>query len=128
MGVWGLVGFALLAVTALAVLRPARPELAVLGGVAAAAALLVSILPWLAEILRLLARVAGQAGLPSPYLAVVLRILGVAYAAGFAAEVARDAGEGALAAKVELGGKVLILATALPVLVGVLELVARLVG
>jgi len=42
--------------------------------------------------------------------------------------VCRDAGEGAIASKVELAGKVIILLAALPVLIAVLETVTRFLG
>ncbi len=128
MSVIPLVGFAIVAVVTLAVLRPLRPELAALLAVAAAVVIFSALLPRIAVIVRLLEGLAGQGGLNAAYLAAVLRIVGVAYVAEFGAQVARDAGEGAVAAKVELGGKILILGMAVPILLGVLQLVVRLLG
>jgi stage III sporulation protein AD len=123
-----LVGFALVAVVCLTVLRPLRPELAVLLSVAAAAAIFASLLPGITDIVSVLRSLAQQGGVGGAYLGAVLRIIGVAYVAEFGAEIARDAGEGAIAAKVELGGKLLILAMAVPILLAVLQLVLRLLG
>lgn len=128
MTVLTLVGFALAAVVCLAVLRPARPEVAVLLSLAAAALIFTALLPRIGEIIALLRDLAQRGGVDSAYLAAVLRIIGVAYVAEFGAQVARDAGEGAIAAKVELGGKVLILALAVPILLGILQLVTRLLS
>jgi stage III sporulation protein AD len=128
MSVLTLVGFALVAVVALVLLRPLRPEIATLLALAAAVLIFSSLLPDIAAIVRVLQGLARQGGLDVAYLAAVLRIVGVAYVAEFGAQVARDAGEGAVAAKVELGGKILILAMAVPILLGVLELVVRLLG
>ncbi|MDD3749752.1 MAG: SpoIIIAC/SpoIIIAD family protein [Firmicutes bacterium] len=49
----------------------------------------------------------------------------MAYQPGFGAELCRDAGERATAGKLELAGKIIILITALPVLIAVLETVSR---
>ncbi len=128
MSVLALVGFALVAVICLAVLRPARPELAVLLSLAAAAVIFAALLPRIAQIVTVLQDMARQGGVDSAYLGAVLRIIGVAYIAEFGAQIARDAGEGAIAAKVELGGKVLILAMAVPILLAILQLIVRLLG
>jgi stage III sporulation protein AD len=50
-----------------------------------------------------------------------------AYVSEFAAQTCRDAGEDSLAAKVEMGGKVLVLAMASPVIVALVELVLEVV-
>jgi stage III sporulation protein AD len=123
-----LVGFGLVAVVCAVVLRPLRPELAVLLSLAAGALIFIWILPRIAAVLGLLEQLARQGGVAPVYLTAVLRIIGVAYVAEFGAQVARDAGEGAIAAKVELGGKVLILVLALPIVLGILALVTRLLG
>ena len=128
MSVLALVGFALVAVVCLTVLRPLRPEIAVLLSLAAAALIFLALLPRIAQVITLLQDLAQRGGVDSAYLAAVLRIIGVAYVAEFGAQVARDAGEGALAAKVELGGRILILTLAVPILLGILQLVTRLLA
>ncbi len=128
LSVLALVAFALVAVVCLVVLRPLRPELAVLLSVAAAALIFLALLPRIAQVVSLVTDLAARGGVEPAYLAAVLRIIGVAYVAEFGAQVARDAGEGAIAAKVELGGKVLILLLAVPILLGILSLVTKLLG
>ncbi len=126
MSVLALVGFGLVAVVCLAVLRPIRPELAVLLSLAAAALIFAALLPRIAQIITLLQDLADKGGVDADYLGVVLRIIGVAYIAEFGAQIARDAGEGAIATKVELGGKILILTMAVPILLAILQLIVRL--
>lgn len=128
MTVLALVGFSLVCLVCLVVLRPLRPELAVLLGLAASALIFAALLPRVQAILTILQALARQGGVDGAYLGLVLRIIGVAYIAEFGAQLARDAGEGALAAKVELGGKILILSLGLPILLGILQLITRLIG
>lgn len=54
---------------------------------------------------------------------VMIRAVGVAIVAEFGAQLCRDAGEGALAGRVELAGRVTMLGLAMPLIT---ELVARL--
>lgn len=128
MGVLALVGFALVAVALLVVLRPARPEIAMLLSLAAAALIFLALLPRVERIVGLLQTLAHRGGVDQVYLTAILRIVGVAYVAEFGAQIARDAGEGAIAAKVELGGRILILALAVPILLGILQLIVQLLG
>jgi len=59
-------------------------------------------------------------------LTTILKIVGIAYIGDFGAQVCRDAGESAIASKVEFAAKVLVLIVALPIVVGLLETITRL--
>lgn len=64
-------------------------------------------------------REAGeQAGLESATLGLVFKITGVALVSELAAQLCRDAGEGALAQKAELAGKLCVTAMGVPMLLG----------
>jgi stage III sporulation protein AD len=115
------VGLAVLATVVLAVLRRERPEWGVLVGVAAGTVLLLAVLKPLAQVVVDLLRLAALGRVQSQYLALILKVLGVAYLASLAAQVARDAGEGMVAERVELAGKVVILLMAVPLLSAILD-------
>ncbi len=120
------VAFAFIAVVLVVVLRQERPELAMLVGAAAGAMLVLQMLGPLGQAVTALADLAGRAKVERFYLDTVLRVIGVAYLAEFGSQICRDAGEGALASKVELAGKVLIMVLAVPVVTAVVEVVLRL--
>ncbi|NPV70861.1 MAG: stage III sporulation protein AD [Firmicutes bacterium] len=114
-------GFSLVAVMLLAILREQRPEFAVGLSVVAGAAVFLLLLGRIGEVVGVIRDLASRAGISELYLSSVLRIAGVAYIAQFGAEVCRDAREAAIASKVELAGKVLILILAVPIIQGILE-------
>lgn len=58
---------------------------------------------------------------------VILKVLAVSYITDFTAQLCRDAGEGAVASKVEMAGKVIIFCLAIPVLSAILKLVDTLI-
>jgi len=72
-------------------------------------------------------QMAEQAGVAEGYFGIVLKVIGIAYLSQFASQLCADAGEGAVAAKIELAGKVLIMAISIPVLTEVLHVVLTLV-
>ena len=53
--------------------------------------------------------------------------MGIAYIAEFGAQVCKDAGEGSIAAKIELAAKILVVVLALPIIVAILESILRLI-
>lgn len=116
----------LLITVLLVTLRPLQPELAVLLSIAAGALMLALVIGRLRTVVQTLTEMAARADLHPRFLQTALKAVGLAYLAGFTAQVCRDAGEGALAGKVELVGKVAILLLALPVMSAVLETMLRL--
>ena len=70
--------------------------------------------------------IADKADVGSLHLATLLKIVGVAYIAEFGAQVCRDAQEGAIASKVELAGKVIIMALSIPIVLVILDSVLQL--
>lgn len=72
-------------------------------------------------------RLAVNANVNTVYVETILKIIGIAYIAEFAAQITKDAGQGAIASKIELGGKILILAMAIPILSVLIETVLQLI-
>jgi len=58
-------------------------------------------------------------------MSTILKIIGIAYIAEFGAEVCKDAGEGAIASKIELAGKVIIIVLAAPIITSLLDLIVE---
>ena len=120
-----LAGIGLVAVSLLVLLRNQRPEMAVLFGTAVSVSIFLFLLDPLTEVIALLQELAIRAQVNLNYVVIVLKIIAVAYIAEFAAQIARDAGEGAVAEKFEFAGKVLILVMAVPIVTGIVDLVLK---
>lgn len=79
------------------------------------------------EIIRMLEKVAINANVNLMYVETILKIIGIAYIAEFGAQITKDAGQGAIASKIELGGKILILSMAIPILTVIIETIIGLI-
>ena len=90
-----------------------------------AVAVFLSMVSRISYLVSVLEQLATMAPMGSTYFGPVLKVIGIAYLATFGAEVCRDAGEGAIAAKIEFAGKVLIMIVAMPIVVAVLETILR---
>jgi len=116
-----------LVITVLAVLiRGQRPEFAVLLALGFGILVFLLILDKVGVVIGVFRDLSRKAQIEDFYLTTLLKVLGIAYVAEFGAQICRDAGEGAIASKIELAGKVLIVLLALPILTGILEAVVRL--
>jgi stage III sporulation protein AD len=60
------------------------------------------------------------------FLKTILKIIGIAYIAEFGAQIVRDAGMEAIASKIELSGKILIMVMAIPIITVIVETVMKL--
>lgn len=78
-------------------------------------------------IIRMLEKIAVNANVNMVYVETILKIIGIAYIAEFGAQITKDAGQGAIASKIELGGKILILAMAIPILTVIIETIIGLI-
>ncbi|MBQ7112964.1 MAG: stage III sporulation protein AD [Clostridia bacterium] len=121
------IGIALTAAAASLLLRTYRPELSVQIAVAAGTLLLLLTVDELKVMSAFLNDMFERTGIKTEYLKAMVKVLGIAYLAQFAADLCRDAGESAVAGKVELAGRVMILAISLPILGAILELVSGIV-
>jgi len=119
--IFQLVGIGLTATVLVTVLRPRVPQLAMMVGMLAGIVLLITVVRNLETVVQTLADLASAAKVDHGFLSTVLKIIGIAYVVEFAAQVARDAQEGALAGKIELAGKVGIVILALPIVTDVVQ-------
>jgi len=114
--------------TALGALTKAhRPEYTPLVGAATALTLVLLVVGELTGLTSALTEMADRYGLSSRHLGVMLKIIGIAYLTQFGAQAAKDANQGAIALKLELGGRVLMLGCALPSVIALLELGVQLI-
>lgn len=127
MEIWQVVGLALIVTVFCVVLKQIRPEIALQLSILAGAVIFILIMSKIRIIVDLLQSLADQANISSYYLLIILKIVGVAYLAEFGAQICRDAGEGALATKIELAAKVGVIILAIPIIVAITESLVRLV-
>ena len=117
-------GLALSAVALAVLLRQYRAEYAMALGLVVSAAILLALMPVLRETIGLLTDIASKSGASQTW-GIIVKSIGLACVAGIAADVCRDAGESAMASKVELAGKVAILSLAMPMAMQLMELFER---
>ena len=120
-----IIGLALVAGALSVVLRQYRPEYALAVSVAAGAAILVLIIGMAIPVVNEVNSLAGRAKVSASSLSILLKALGIVYIAQLAGDACRDAGETSLASKIELGGKIAIVALSLPLVAQIVDIVTK---
>lgn len=116
-----LVGMALVTTVLLLILRQEKPQLALVLSIAFSIIVFLMLIDKLSSIIGVITELSHKAEVNFFFLSTLLKILGVAYLAEFAAAICRDAGEQAVAQKLEFAVKIIIAVLALPILVAILE-------
>ncbi|MFJ8527822.1 stage III sporulation protein AD [Bacillus pseudomycoides] len=116
-----IVGLGLVATFLAAVLNQHKSSITSLFIVFIGSVMFLLLIDQIHSILRMIERVASEAKVSNVYVETLLKIIGIAYIAEFGAQITKDAGQGAIASKIELAGKILILVMAIPILTVVIE-------
>ncbi len=116
-----IVGLALLTTILLLILRQEKPVMAVLLSIVFAVVIFTFLMDKMASIIEVLKELTRRAEINFFFFSTILKILGVAYLAEFAASICLDAGELAIAKKVEFAAKIIIAVLAIPIIVAILE-------
>ncbi|HEY8392053.1 MAG TPA: stage III sporulation protein AD [Capillibacterium sp.] len=125
MDIFFFLGITLVSLVFITLLRRDYKEYAVILSAVVGAVIMLRLAGRLAELVAAFTYLAEQAQINPDYLSTIFKVMGVAYLAGFGGQICRDAEENALALKLELAGKIIILFMAVPVMVAILEMVLR---
>jgi stage III sporulation protein AD len=106
-------------------IKKQAPEIALLISIAAAVLIFFMILPKLSGVFAVLETVAARIRGDMGFIGTLLQITGIAYIAEFGSQICKDAGEGAIATKIELAGKVMIIAASTPIIMALLSMVTQ---
>ena len=78
------------------------------------------------NIISLLQTITTKSGINSQFLSLLLKITGIALLTEFAISICKDAGESAIASKIEIGSKVVVISMSIPIISGLLEVILKL--
>ena len=76
-------------------------------------------------VIDLIKSVADKSSINSSFLALLIKITGIAFLSEFAVSVCKDSGEGAIASKIEIGSKVIIIFLSIPIISNLLEIILK---
>ena len=68
---------------------------------------------------------ANKTAINNQFLTLLIKITGIAFLTEFAVSICKDSGETAIANKMDMGGKVVIVSMSIPIISGLLETIVK---
>lgn len=116
-----IIGIGLISLIITIILKQYKPEFSIYISLIAGILILYLVMDKLTGIIDLLKSLAQKTSISNSFLLILLKITGIAILTEFAESVCKDAGEVAIAKKIELGGSIIIIAISVPILSKLLE-------
>ena len=118
-----IIGIGLISLIIIIILKQYRPEFTIYVSIIAGVLIITLSMDKLVGIINILTTLSNKTGLNSEYLGILLKITGIAILTEFAVSICKDSGESAIASKIDLGGKIIIISISIPIITALLELV-----
>lgn len=128
MNIVAIAGIAIIAAILAVMMKRYHQEYSIIISIAAGIIILFEIFANVSPAIRQINTLLSASGLSSEYAAILFKALGVCFLTQFAADSCRDAGESALASKVELAGKIAIVVLSLPLFERIASTAVGLIG
>lgn len=120
-----IIGIGLISLIIIIILKQYKPDFAIYISILAGAIILLFVMDKLSNVVNLLSSIQSKANMNNQFLVILLKITGIAFLTEYATSICKDAGESAIATKIDLGGKVLIIAISIPIIQALLELIIK---
>lgn len=120
-----IIGVGLIALIIIILLKQYKPEFVIYVSLIAGAIIIFMVLDKLTGIVDLLTNLSNKVGINNQFLGILLKITGIAFLTEFAVSICNDSGESAIANKIDLGGKIIIIAISIPIISALLELIIK---
>ena len=118
-----IIGIGLIGLVIIIILKQYKPEYAIYVSIIAGIIILFFAMDKISGIVNLLQSISDKTYINKTFLSILLKITGIAFITEFAVSICSDAGEKAIASKIEIGSKVIIVTMSIPIITSLLELI-----
>ena len=118
-----IIGVGITALIIIIILKQYKPEFTIYVSIITGVIILIMVMDQLNAVIKVLTNLANKTGTGSTFLKILLKITGIAILTEFAVSICKDSGESAIASKIDLGGKIIIISISIPIITALLELI-----
>lgn len=119
--------FAIVATVLIVLVKQEKKEIGIVISILVAVLITTYGILKLDDIISLIYNLTSKTGINVKYFEIILKVVGIAYIVELTKDVCIDAGETALGSKVEMTGKIMIVAMTLPIITGIVEVLNKLI-
>lgn len=120
-----IIAIGIIAVIISLIIKQYKPEFAIYISIIAGILILGLAFDKLADLIKLLNTFANKSSVNGKFIMLLIKITGIAILTEFAVSLCKDSGESAIANKIDISGKIMIVAVSIPIFSSLLEIVLR---
>lgn len=120
-----LIGVGLIALVIIIIVKQYKPEFVIYVELAAGVLILSMTFDGISQIVNIIQSYSQKISVNNKFIIVLLKITGIAILAEFATSICKDAGESSIASKIDIGSKVMIITTSIPIISSLLEVILK---
>lgn len=120
-----IIGIGLIALILIIIIKQYKPEFAVYVSLIAGALILVLSLSKISGIIDLINNLTSKVSIHKEFITLLIKITGIAILTEFTVSICKDTGETAIASKIDMGGKVVMVSMSVPIIAGLLETIMK---
>ena len=120
-----IIGIAFIAVIIIVILKQYRPEFAIYASIIAGVLILTLASGTLSGIIDMIKSISSKTNINSEFLVILIKITGIAILTEFAVSICKDSGESAIASKVDIGEKIIIISMSIPIINALVDTVVK---
>ena len=118
-----IVAIGIITCVATMIIKPIRSDFSVIIAILGGVIILFMIINYLTGIFSVFTNLISLTGINNNIYSLLLKIVGIGYLVEFTAGICSDTGNNSLGDKILFGGKIIIMAMALPIVLNILEIV-----
>jgi len=120
-----IIGIGLVSLILIIVIKQYKPEFALYVSLVAGIIIFFMVMDKLSGIIDLLMNLSNKANINKDFIVILLKITGIAILSEFAISVCKDAGEAAIASKIDFGAKIIMVGISIPIIASLLEMILK---
>lgn len=118
-------GIGLISLIIIIIVKQYKPEFAIYVSLMAGVLIFTLVFSKISDVISLLNSLVNKSSINSKFIALLIKITGIAILTEFAVSICKDSGENAIANKIDIGGKVMIVTVSIPIISSLLETVIK---
>ena len=120
-----IVGIALVSLIIIILLKQYKPEFAIYISLLTGVLILILVMDKLTGIINLIDSIVSKSNINTEFITLLIKITGIAFLSEFAVSICKDSGEAAIASKIEIGSKIIIISMSIPIISNLLEIILK---
>ncbi|MEG1705013.1 MAG: SpoIIIAC/SpoIIIAD family protein [Clostridia bacterium] len=122
-----IVGFSIFALFLVLTIKEQRKDIALILSIATGIGLLMFSITKISIVVNMLDDLILKSGINKDFFIIIIKVTGISYIIEFARNICIDAGESAIATKLEIAGKVIVVTLSLPLISALVDVLSSVI-